>query len=223
MFASYALVGLASLALVRRLPPAAEVGDGAARGGLGPSRRRVFTLSALFAVDSFAGGMIVSSLAALFLLRRFDMDPAVTGAVFFGATFFQAISFIVSSRLSTRFGLVNTMVFTHLPSNALLLGVAFAPSAGVAVAFLLLRSLLSQMDVPPRQALVVSVVEPSERAAAAAYTGLTRSLASTAGPSLGGALMGLWSGAPFLACGALKSAYDLALFALFRSVRPSDD
>ncbi len=223
MFASYALFGLASLAFTLRLPPDIELAEGARRGGLGPSRRRVLTLSALFATDSFAGGMIVSSLVALFLLREFDMDPAVTGAVFFGATFFQAISFIVSSRLSTRFGLVNTMVFTHLPSNALLIGVAFAPNAWVAVTFLLLRSLLSQMDVPPRQALVMSVVEPDERAAAAAYTGLTRSLASTAGPSLGGALFGVWAGAPFIACGVLKSAYDGALFVLFRRVKPGDD
>ncbi|MFN0147942.1 MAG: MFS transporter, partial [Dehalococcoidia bacterium] len=139
--------------------------------------------------------------------------------VFFGASFLQAVSFIASSKLSTRFGLVNTMVFTHLPSNALLIGVAFAPTAWIAIAFLMARSLLSQMDVPPRQALVMSVVEPEERAAAAAYTGLTRSLSSTAGPTVGGALLGVWGGAPFVACGLLKSAYDVALFATFRKVK----
>ena len=219
MFVAYSVFGLATLALVARLRADAELAPGSPRGGLGPSRRRVLTLSALFATDSFAGGMIVSSLIALYLLREFDLDPALTGAVFFGASFLQAVSFIVSSRLSTRFGLVNTMVFTHLPSNALLIGVAFAPTAWVAIAFLMARSLLSQMDVPPRQALVMSVVEPGERAAAAAYTGLTRSLASTAGPTVGGALLGVWGGAPFVACGLLKSAYDAALFATFRKVK----
>jgi MFS family permease len=218
LFLGYALLGLATLLLVLRLTPHAELAQDAPRGGLGPSKRRVFTLSALFGLDSFAGGIVVQSVIALYLLREYNLSPATTGLVFTIAGLFQAVSFIVSSRLSTRFGLVNTMVFTHLPSNALLAGVAFAPNVEVAVAFLLLRALLSQMDVPPRQTLVMSVVQPEERAAAAAYTGLTRSLSSTAGPSVGGALLGTWAGAPFLACALLKSTYDLALFGLFRNV-----
>ena len=218
LFASYSLLAAASLFFVFRLGASAEVAPGSRRGGLGPSRRRVFTLSALFGTDAFAGGLVVQSIVALFLLQKFDLDPATTGAVFFGASLMSAVSFLLSARLSSRFGLVNTMVFTHLPSNLLLVGVALAPVAPLAVAFLLVRSFLSQMDVPPRQALVVSVVEPQERAAAAAYTGLTRSLSSTPGPSLGGALLGAWGPAPFIACAGLKSAYDLALWSLFRRV-----
>ncbi|MFN0093815.1 MAG: MFS transporter [Dehalococcoidia bacterium] len=223
LFLAYGVIGLATLALVWRLPPAVELArrtDGSAKAGLGPSRRRVWTLAGLFATDSFAGGLVVQSIIALYLLREFDLSPATTGAVFFAASWAQALSFVVSARLSLRFGLVNTMVFTHLPSNALLALVAFAPNAPLAVAALLARSFLSQMDVPPRQALVVSVVEPEERAAAAAYTGLTRSLASTPGPSIGGALLGAWGGAPFVVCAVVKSAYDLTLWATFRKVRP---
>jgi hypothetical protein len=122
-------------------------------------------------MDSFSGGLVVQSVIALFFLRKFDLDPAVTGAIFFGTSIASGISFLVSARIATRFGLVNTMVFTHLPSNALLVGVALSPAAWAAVLFLLGRSLLSQMDVPPRQALIVSVVEPGERAGAAAATG----------------------------------------------------
>jgi MFS family permease len=219
MFLAYSALGAATLLLVVRLGPGAEIaaGDGA-RPGLGPSRRRVGTLAGLFGVDAFAGGLVVQSLVALYLLREFDLDPSVTALVFLATSLLAAVSFLVSARLSMRFGMVNTMVFTHLPSNAFLLGVAFAPAAGVAIAFLALRALLSQMDVPPRQALVVSVVEPGERAAAAAYTGLARSLASMPAPSAGGAMLGAWGSAPFLACAALKSSYDLALFALFRHV-----
>ena len=118
-----------------------------------------------------------------------------------------------------RFGLVNTMVFTHLPSNALLMGVAFAPNAAVAIAFLMARSMLSQMDVPPRSALIVSIVEPGERAATTAVTSLSRSVASAGAPSIGGALLSSsFGGLPFLVCGAMKTGYDVALWALFRKV-----
>ncbi len=222
LFGAYSVLGLLSLALVARLQPHAELRAADRGRGLGPSRRRVFQLSALFSLDSFAGGIAVQSIIALFLLRKFELDPAVTGAVFLGTNLASAASFLISARLSTRFGLVNTMVFTHLPSNLFLLGVAFAPGAGLAIGALLLRSLLSQMDVPPRQALVVSVVEPGERAAAAAITGLSRSIASSGGPSVGGALLGsAFMGAPFVACAVLKSTYDVALWALFRKVKPT--
>jgi len=226
LFVAYSLLGLATLVLTLRLGPTAELVRGERRPGLGPNRRRVFTLSGLFATDAFAGGMIVQSIIALFLFRKFDLDPAVTGAIFFGTSVLGAVSFLISARLATRFGLVNTMVFTHLPSNALLIGVAFAPGAALAVAFLMARAMLSQMDVPARQALVVSVVDPEERAAAAAYTGLSRSVGSSVGPSIGGALLGSAASAPFIMAGVLKSAYDLALLALFRNVstaeRPRD-
>jgi MFS family permease len=219
LFVIYSVLGVATLLLNLKLTPAAELVKSEKRSGLGPSKRKVYTLSALFATDAFAGGLVVQSIIALFLLRKFDLDPAQTGAVFFGTSLFSAISFLISSRLSMRFGLVNTMVFTHLPSNLLLVGVAFAPGVGLAIAFLMARSILSQMDVPPRQALIVGVVEPEERAATAAVTSLSRSIASAGAPTLGGALLGSsFAGLPFLVCGGLKSTYDLALWALFRNV-----
>ena len=219
LFVIYSVLGVATLLLNLKLTPAAELVKTEKRSGLGPSKRKVYTLSALFATDAFAGGLVVQSIIALFLLRKFDLDPAQTGAVFFGTSLFSAISFLISSRLSMRYGLVNTMVFTHLPSNLLLVGVAFAPGVGFAIAFLMARSILSQMDVPPRQALIVGIVEPQERAATAAVTGLSRSIASAGAPTLGGALLGSsFAGLPFLVCGGLKSTYDLALWALFRKV-----
>jgi MFS family permease len=220
LFATYSVLGVLSLLLVLRLNDSSELAPGERRGGLGVSRKRVFTLAGLFSIDSFAGGMAVQSIIALFLFRKFDLDPALTGAVFLATNFLSAASFLASARLSNRFGLVNTMVFTHLPSNAFLVAVALAPSAGLAIVFLMARSLLSQMDVPPRQTLVMSVVDPEERAAAAATTGLARSISSSAGPSIGGALFGVGLGAPFIACAALKSTYDLLLWGIFRNVRP---
>ena len=219
LFVLYSVVGVATLLLTMKLTPAAELVKTENRTGLGPSRRKVYTLSALFATDAFAGALVVQSIIALYLLRKFGLDPATTGAVFFGTSLLSAVSFMISSRLSMRFGLVNTMVFTHLPSNALLMGVAFAPNAAVAIAFLMARSMLSQMDVPPRSALIVSIVEPGERAATTAVTSLSRSVASAGAPSIGGALLSSsFGGLPFLVCGAMKTGYDVALWALFRKV-----
>ena len=219
LFVLYSVLGVATLWLTVKLTPAAELVKSERPTGLGPSRRKVYTLSALFATDAFAGALVVQSIIALYLLRKFELDPATTGAVFFGTGVLGAVSFMVSSRLSMRFGLVNTMVFTHLPSNAFLVGVAFAPNAATAIAFLMARSMLSQMDVPPRTALIVSMVEPEERAATAAVTNLSRSIASAGAPSIGGALLSSsFGGLPFLVCGGLKSAYDVALWVLFRKV-----
>ena len=219
LFVLYSVLGVATLWLTVKLTPAAELVKSERPTGLGPSRRKVYTLSALFAADAFAGALVVQSIIALYLLRKFELDPATTGAVFFGTGVLGAVSFMISSRLSMRFGLVNTMVFTHLPSNALLVGVAFAPNAATAIAFLMARSMLSQMDVPPRTALIVSMVEPEERAATAAVTNLSRSIASAGAPSIGGALLSSsFGGLPFLVCGGLKSAYDVALWVLFRKV-----
>jgi len=220
MFVVYAVIGVAVWVLYLRIPepPAAETRPPAS---LGPSRGIVFKLAGLFSVDSFAGGLIVNALLALWLFERFGMSLTAAGAFFFWTGSLSAVSQLAAPALARRIGLVNTMVFTHIPSSLCLIGAAFASSLEVALALLLARSLLSQMDVPARSAYVMSVVTPAERPAAASFTAVPRSLASAVGPSLAGAMFaaGMMS-APLVACGLLKIAYDLALFAGFRKVAP---
>jgi hypothetical protein len=199
--------------------PAVEGSKPAA--SLGPSRGIVLKLAGLFSIDSFAGGLVINALLALWLFERFGMSLTAAGAFFFWTGSFSAISQLAAPALARRIGLINTMVFTHIPSSLCLIGAAFASSLELALGLLLARSLLSQMDVPARSAYVMSVVTAAERPAAASFTAVPRSLASAAGPSLAGAMFaaGLMS-APLLACGVLKIAYDLALFAAFRKVTP---
>jgi len=186
---------------------------------LGPSRRIVWRLAALFSVDSFAGGLILNSLLALWLFQRFGMSLAAAGAFFFWTGLLAATSQLLAPLLARRIGLINTMVFTHIPSSLCLIGAALAPTLPLALALLLVRSALSQMDVPARSAFVMSVVTPAERPAAASFTAVPRSLASALGPSLTGAFFAAGAmAAPLVACGVLKIAYDLALFAAFRRV-----
>jgi len=181
-------------------------------------------LSALFALDSFAGGFVTNAVISYWLHVRFGAGPQLLGPVFAVVAFLQAISYEVSGRLSGRIGLINTMVFTHLPSNVLLLLVAFTPSLGWAIALLWLRFLLSQMDVPARQAYVVSVVPPADRAAAVALTGAVRGVAQAFGPPLAGIAIGAAAfGIPFFAGGGLKIVYDLGLFAAFRNRRAEQE
>ena len=189
---------------------------------LGASRRIVMRLAALFSVDSFAGGLVVNSLLALWLFQRFDMSLTAAGTFFFWAGLLTAISQLLAPRLASRIGLLNTMVFTHIPASLCLIGAAFVPSVETALGLLLLRSLLSQMDVPARGAFVMAVVTPGERAAAASFTAVPRSLASAISPTLGGAMFaaGLLA-APLVACGVLKIAYDLALWRAFRQIKAS--
>jgi predicted MFS family arabinose efflux permease len=216
-------MAVACVLLARRLSPAME---GAGRGGLplrSPSRSRgtVTRLSALFALDSFGGGFIVQSFVVFWFRRKYGAGPEVMGLVFFGAGLLQAASSIAAARIAGRIGLLNTMVFTHLPSNVLLAAVPFAPTLGSAVALLLSRFALSQMDVPARQAYVVTMVEPGERTAAAAYTNTARYVTRPLGPVTGGALMQhVALAGPFVAAGALKIVYDLALYGLFRRAKP---
>jgi MFS family permease len=220
-FVVYAAIGLAVAVLYRRLPRTAPVTPppGERPPALGRSRRTVLELAALFSLDSAAGGFVVQSLLVLWLQLRFDLRPGVTGAVFFAAGLLAAGSQLMAPVLARRVGLVRTMVFTHLPANALLAVAAFAPSAGVAVTLLLLRALLSQMDVPARQSLVMAVVPPEERAAAASVTNVPRSLASATTPLLAGALLSRSSvGWPLLIAGVAKAAYDLLLLAFFRNL-----
>jgi len=220
MFVAYAVIGAVVWVLYLRIPePPAE--ENKPRSSLGPSRGIVFKLAALFGVDSFAGGLTINALLALWLFERFGLSLAAAGAFFFWTGSLSAVSQLAAPALAKRIGLINTMVFTHIPSSLCLIGAAFASSLELSLGLLLVRSLLSQMDVPARSAYVMSVVTPVERPAAASFTAVPRSLASAVGPSLAGAMFaaGLMS-APLVACGLLKIAYDLALFAGFRKVGP---
>jgi MFS family permease len=195
----------------------------AARSGvpLDRSRTIVLRLSALFALDSFGGGFAVDSMLALWLFLRFDLSLPAVGSVFFAARLLSAFSQLVSPRLAARFGLVETMVFTHMPANICLMLAALMPTAELAVACLLLRMACSQMDVPARQSYVMAVVAPEERAAAASVTNVPRSLATALSPLLAGAMLQASSfGWPLIAGGALKLAYDVMLLVQFRHVRP---
>jgi MFS family permease len=191
---------------------------------LARSRDIVLRLSALFCIDSFGGGLVVQSLLALWLYRRFDLSVTTAGAVFFLMGVLSAFSQFVSPLLARRIGLIRTMVFTHLPSNAFLVLAGLMPTAPLAILFLALRSALSQMDVPARQSYVMAVVPPEERAAAAAVTNVPRSLASGLSPLGAGLLLG-WSsfGWPLIAAGTLKALYDVVLLVQFGAVKPPEE
>lgn len=238
--AGYALIGLILAALFWRLSPSVEVRPDdrpdarlrAPRLGLTESRGVVARLSALFALDAFGGGFVVQSLMAYWFHRRFGMDAAALGTLFFGANVLAAISSLAAVWIAKRIGLVNTMVFTHLPSNVLLMLVPLMPDAGSAIALLLVRFSISQMDVPTRQSYTVAVVKPSERSAAAGITNIARSLGAASAPMLAGPLLAavavagapaLLVGAPFYLAGGIKIAYDLALWRQFRAVKPPEE
>ena len=224
MFVLYALMGIASLLLYRRLSPALEAPTHEQPVPLGKSRRIVYTLAALFSIDSFAGGFAVQSLLALWLLQRFDLSVAAAGNIFFWTGLLTAFSHLAAARVAARFGLINTMVFTHLPANVFLILVPFMPTLELALLFLFLRSALSSMDVPARTSYVMAVVSPGERPAAASVTAVPRSLASAISPSIAGALLVASPfGWPLVICGALKIVYDLTLLRMFRAVKPPEE
>jgi predicted MFS family arabinose efflux permease len=223
LFLLYGGIGLASLLLYARIPQTSAP-DPERNAGLGPSRQRVYGLAALFAVDAFGGGFIVNSLLALWLFSRFNLPVATAGTIFFATGLCASLSYLVAARLATRIGLINTMVFTHLPSSIFLILAALAPSLPLTVALLVLRSLLSQMDVPTRSSYVMAVVEKAERPAAASFTAVPRSLASAVSPTLAGWMLGLSAfGWPLICAGALKIGYDLALLYLFRAIHPPEE
>ncbi len=225
-FLLYAALGGLALLLYRRLPVAAETAEPgqAPPRPLGRSRRIVLTLAALFSLDAFAGGLVVNSLLVLWLFERFGLSLAAAGAIFFWTGVLSALSFFAAAWIAERIGLVNTMVFTHLPANVCLALVPFAPSLPLAIALLLVRSALSQMDVPTRTSYVMAVVAPEERPAAASVTSVPRSLAAAASPALAGALIAASGfGWPLLLAGGLKITYDLLLLAMFRNVRPPEE
>ena len=230
----YAAIGLLMAILAWRLghgievPPveAGAADDGIAkRLGLGRSRSVVFRLSALFSLDAFAGGFIPQSLMAYWFALRFGVSPATLGAIFFAANILAAISSLSAARIAARIGLIETMVFTHLPSNVLLILVPLMPTLPLAVAMLLLRFSLSQMDVPTRQSYVMAVVDPDERSAAAGVTGIARTVGAAISPSFSSVLVASAATAaiPFFLAGGLKIVYDLLVYRDFRAVRPAEE
>ncbi|MHB8618136.1 MAG: MFS transporter [Chloroflexota bacterium] len=188
------------------------------------SRRIVYRMAGLFSLDAFGGGFVVQSLLALWLFERFHLSLAMAGTIFFWTGLVSSASYLASARLAGRIGLVNTMVFTHLPSNIFLILAGLMPSLPLAIAFLLARGALSQMDVPARNSWVMAVVTPEERPAAASVTSVPRSLATALSPLLSGFLLGLTPfGWPLIIAGSLKATYDLLLLATFKRVRPPEE
>jgi len=224
MFYAYGVLGFAGLALYRLLPHDLSQDSDEPRSTLGPSRGIVYRLAALFSLDAFAGGLAVQSLVALWLFQRFDMSLGAAGVFFFWSNTLAALSYPVAARLSQRFGLVNTMVFTHIPSSVCLILAAFMPSLTGVLVLLLIRAALSQMDVPTRTSYVMAVVTPAERPAAASVTAVPRSLASSLSPTLAGALLSTaFSGLPLVICGSLKIIYDFSLLLSFRNLKPPEE
>ncbi len=227
----YAAMGIVLAVLFSRLSSAIEPstpatgGSARTRLGLHRSRRVVLRLAALFSLDAFGGGLVVQSIVAYWFHVRFGVAPATLGAIFFGANLLAAASALAAVRIASRIGLLNTMVFTHIPSNVFLLLVPVMPTLPLAIAMLLLRFSISQMDVPTRQSYTMAVVSPDERSAAAGVTGVARTTGAGLAPALTGPLLARPAllGVPFFLAGGLKIVYDLALYAGFRRVRPVEE
>lgn len=224
MFYVYAVLGLLAAVLYASIPTRPKAAATAPPAVLGPSRPIVVKLAALFSIDAFAGGFVVQSLLALWLFERFELSLAEASLFFFWSNLLAAFSYPVAAWLSKRVGLINTMVFTHIPSSLCLIAAAFAPNLIVALVLLLVRSALSQMDVPTRMSYVMSVVTPDEQAAAASFTAVPRTLASSISPAFAGVLLASsFAGWPLVICGALKIGYDLALLYSFRHIKPPEE
>ena len=229
----YGLIGLMLTLIFTRLSPAVEVPISQSplpdnikvRLGLHKSRRVVFKLSALFSLDAFAGGFVVSSFVAYWFNVRFGAEPGALGAIFFAANILAGISALLAARIAKRIGLINTMVFTHVPSNILLILVPLMPTLPLAVLMLLLRFSISQMDVPTRQSYTMAVVDPDERSAAAGVTGVARTTGAAISPSITGTLMSypVLLNVPFYLAGGLKIIYDVLLYRNFKAARPPEE
>ncbi len=229
VLAGYALAGLVLAFCFLTLTPsveAAEKESGEKRIlGLHRSRQMVLKLSSLFGLDAFAGGLIVQSMFALWFHLRFGIDAGVIGSIFFGANILAGISALLAVRIARRFGLINTMVFTHIPSSIFLILMPLMPSLSLAIILLLLRFSISQMDVPTRQSYTMAVVAPDERSAASGVTSIARSVGAAISPSLAGILIGIPAliNVPFFLCGGLKIIYDVALWWEFSAVKPPEE
>lgn len=229
VLAGYALAGLALALCFLGLSPAVEVVEKADREkrvlGLHKSRKVVLKLSALFALDAFAGGLIVQSMFALWFHLRFGIDTGVIGSIFFGANILAGISALLAVKIAKKFGLINTMVFTHIPSSIFLMLMPLMPNLPLAITLLLLRFSISQMDVPTRQSYTMAVVAPDERSAASGVTAIARSVGAALSPTLAGIFLGVPAliSLPFFLCGGLKIIYDLALWREFQAVKPPEE
>ena len=229
LLASYSLGGILLILLFLRLSPAIELPIPAATPsrlflGLHKSRSVVLRLSGLFALDAFAGALLVQSLMAYWFHTKYGVDTGVLGSIFFGANILAGFSALFAARIAARFGLLRTMVFTHIPSSICLILAAFSPNLTIVLGLLLVRSALSQMDVPTRTSYVMAVVTPAERTAAASVTAVPRSLASAVSPALSGALLSTsFAALPLVICGVLKIVYDLSLLFSFRHIKPPEE
>jgi MFS family permease len=231
MLLGYAAIGVLLASLFNGLSSAVEVSrpdesvTSHRRFALHRSRGVVLKLSALFGLDAFAGGFVIQTIVAYWFHVRFGVEPATLGGIFFGANILAGISSLAAAWVAARVGLVNTMVFTHLPSNVLLLLIPLMPNLPLAITLLLLRFSISQMDVPPRQSYMMAVVGPDERSAAAGVTGIARTLGASLSPALAGVFIGnpAFLGAPFFVAGGLKVIYDLLLYRSFRALKAPEE
>lgn len=227
----YASAGMALILLFLKLTPAIEANQASRASqplrafGLHRSRPIVMKLSALFALDAFAGGFVIQSMLAYWFFIKFGVTESTLGGIFFGANILAGISALLAARLAARFGLINTMVFTHIPSNVLLCLVPLMPSLTWAISVLLVRFSISQMDVPTRQSYTMAVVAPDERSAAAGVTGIARSIGASLSPALAGLLLAnaAFISVPFLFAGGLKIVYDLLLYYSFKTLKPPEE
>jgi MFS family permease len=229
----YASLGIVLILLFLRLSEAVEVPKETGIGGkpqkvflgLHQSRGVIFRLAALFSLDAFAGGLVVQSLVAYWFHLRFGVEPAVLGSIFFGANILAGISALSAAWVAKRIGLINTMVFTHLPSNILLILVPFMPTLPLAILMLLMRFSISQMDVPTRQSYTMAVVAPDERSAASGITGIARTIGAALSPIFTGLFLTnpLLLGLPFVLAGSLKIIYDVSLYRSFKAIKPPEE
>lgn len=223
LFVFYAALGVVCTVLYAQTPRAQTVGT-TKKAGLGPSRGIVYRLAALFSVDAFAGGLVVQSFLFLWLYQRFGLSLSTLGWYFFAEGMLEAVSIPVAAWLAKRIGLIRTMAYTHIPSSLFLIAAAFAPTVEWAIAFMLGRAALSQMDVPTRASYVMAVVTPPERSAAASFTLVPRSLAKALSPAIAGWLATKYSFIwPLIGCGVLKISYDLALLYAFQHLKPPEE
>ncbi len=224
MFGLYAVLGIVSLLLYRPLSPAIEANYEAPPAPLNQSRRLVYGMAALFGMDSFGTGFLVQSLLALWLYQSFSISVATAASILFWTSICSAISYLVAVPIAARIGLINTMVFTHLPSNVLLILIPFAPDLTTAIGLLLARSALSQMDVPTRSSCVMAVVTPEERPAAASVTAVPKTFTWGAGSVIAGYLLAISTfGWPLVIAGVVKGVYDIVLLINFQKVRPPEE